>query len=371
MATGRAKASLLAKVWLLLVLFLQVFVTPFVAFCLTYLLEFTSTDSSASVQFRFDMMPWILAASVSYGLLAFTTAAVLGGWRPLRVVERGGWAATLGFARAPRQTNLIRNARHEYARSPHGRLALLAHDRMLDDHPITVTHGGLILLAVPFQTVLVILPIALMVAIPDGLVVEGRHLAMTFILYLIALMGVFHIYTIVASRLVGVAASMRRFLKTMTRLSNFAPIFVLWLLGRLASVIVLTWFEGEIDLTLHLERDIFRSLIGETAAPDGSFLDLMTALAVIPLSVHATLACLEGGGLDPPRWLRPRDEDSERGYDLEAQRRADHFQAVRASIMASSVEGRLASFDDLQPSTAPEGGEEGEGNEAHAVRGLG
>ncbi len=303
MATGRAKASLLAKVWLLLVLFLQVFVTPFVAFCLTYLLEFTSTESSASVQFRFDMMPWILAASVSYGLLAFTAAAVLGGWRPLRVVERGGWAAFLGFSRAPRQTNLIRNARHEYARSPHGRLALLAHDRMLDDHPITVTHGGLILLAVPFQTVLVILPIALMVAIPDGLVVEGRHLTMTFVLYIIALMGVFHVYTFVAARLVGVAASMRRFLKTMTRLSNFAPIFVLWLLGRLASVIVLTWFEGEIDLTLHLERDIFRSLIGETAAPDGSFLDLMTALAVIPLSVHATLAATRPANVTT-RWRR-------------------------------------------------------------------
>ena len=372
MAAARVRTSLLAKVWLLLVLFLQVFITPFIAFCLTYLLQFTWADSAASVQFRFDMLPWILAASISYGMVAFTTAAVLGGWRPLRVVERGGWASSLGFSRAPRQTDRIRNARHEYARSPHGRLALLAHDRVLQGHPVVVTHGGLILLAVPFQTVLVILPIALMVAMPDGLVVEGRHLLMTFILYLFALMGVFHVYTIVASRLVGVAANMRRFLITVTRLSNFAPILVLWLLGRLASAIVMTWFGTDIDLTLHFEQDIFRSLLGETAAPDGSFLDLMTALAVIPISVHATLACLEGGGLDPPRWLRPNNEDAEREREADAQRRADYFQAVRTSIRQQALqEAPRLRFEELQSSDASAEGSDGEDPHEHAVRGLG
>ena len=96
------RAPLLPRLWLSFILLLQVFATPFVAFSLTYLLQFEWNDAQASLQFRFDMMPWITAASLSYGMLAFVLAAVFGGWRPLPVVERGGWAAALGFSRVKR-----------------------------------------------------------------------------------------------------------------------------------------------------------------------------------------------------------------------------------------------------------------------------
>ncbi len=326
------RAPLLPRLWLSFILLLQVFATPFIAFSLTYLLQFEWNDAQASLQFRFDMMPWITAASLSYGMLAFLLAAVFGGWRPLPVVERGGWAAALGFSRAPRQADLIRNARHDYAQSSHGRLALLTHDRVQQGHPITVTHGGLILLAVPFQTVLVVLPIALIVAMPDGLVHEERRLVMAFLLYVLALLFTFRIYHLFAARLVGAAATMRRFLITVTRLSNLAPIFVLWLLGRLASTIVLAWFGSDVDLTMNLEQAVFGTLLGDAVVPDSSFLDLMTALAVIPLSVHATLACLEGGGLTVPRWLRPSEERQERADEQAAQRRHDRFQAIVEAV---------------------------------------
>ena len=64
-----------------------------------------------------------------------------------------------------------------------------------------------------------------------------------------------------AARLVGAAATMRRFLITVTRLSNLAPIFVLWLLGRLASTIVLAWFGSDVDLTMNLEQAVFGTLL--------------------------------------------------------------------------------------------------------------
>ena len=72
------RAPLLPRLWLSFILLLQVFATPFVAFSLTYLLQFEWNDAQASLQFRFDMMPWITAASLSYGMLAFLLAAVFG-----------------------------------------------------------------------------------------------------------------------------------------------------------------------------------------------------------------------------------------------------------------------------------------------------
>ena len=58
---------------------------------------------------------------------------------------------------------------------------------------------------------------------------------MAFLLYVLALLFTFRIYHLFAARLAGAAATMRRFLITVTWLSNLAPIFVLWLLGRPAS----------------------------------------------------------------------------------------------------------------------------------------
>ena len=78
------RAPLLPRLWLSFILLLQVFATPFVAFSLTYLLQFEWNDAQASLQFRFDMMPWITAASLSYGMLAFLLAAVFGDGAPFR-----------------------------------------------------------------------------------------------------------------------------------------------------------------------------------------------------------------------------------------------------------------------------------------------
>jgi hypothetical protein len=44
------------------------------------------------------------------------------------------------------------------------------------------------------------------------------------------------------------------------------------------------------------------------SVPETSFLDLLTALAVMPLAAFTTLACLGGGSGTPPAWMRIGDE---------------------------------------------------------------
>ena len=155
------------------------------------------------------------------------------------------------------------------------------------------------MLAVPFQVFLITVPLATVVAIPDHYINQDRQLELAFILYLICLVVVMKMFPMFARKYIGIAAFTRRLLVSMTRLSWLAPLFVLWLLGRIASLVVLGWLGEDIDLTLHLEQVIFESLLFDAVVPQTSFLDLMTALAVIPLSAFTTLATLGGGSGRP------------------------------------------------------------------------
>jgi hypothetical protein len=153
-----------------------------------------------------------------------------------------------------------------------------------------------------------------------------------------------------------------------------APIFVLWLLGRLASTIVLAWFGSDVDLTMNLEQAVFGTLLGDAVVPDSSFLDLMTALAVIPLSVHATLACLEGGGLTVPRWLRPSPEREGQAQEQAAQRRNDRFQAIVEAVQPRvPLPLNLAFAGDVSQELIQDETEAGgeDASDGFSVRGLG
>ena len=58
-----------------------------------------------------------MAASLGYGMLALFLALVMGGYRPIRVVERGGWMAALGMSRAGRSASSLRRARDNFSTS--------------------------------------------------------------------------------------------------------------------------------------------------------------------------------------------------------------------------------------------------------------
>jgi len=277
------------------------------AFSITYLIDFEFGSENFTLSFQAEMIPWIVAASLAYGMLALLLALLFGGFTPISVVEKGGWRSTLGLTRSKRDAALLRNSRRVHSRTPHARLTVMVNDRIKKQHSLLSTHGGLVLLAIPFQLVLVILPLAFIIMTPDAWIRENRRLEVAMAFYLVILIAVLRMFPKFARKHITTAAFTRRWLVSMTKLSFLAPVLVLWLMGRIASVIVLSWVGADVN-NLQLEQSLMEDMLNIGSVPDTSFLDLLTALAVMPLAAFTTLACLGGGSGTPPEWMRVGDE---------------------------------------------------------------
>jgi hypothetical protein len=278
------------------------------AFSITYLINFELASENFTMSFRSEMIPWIIAASLAYGMLALLLALMFGGFTPISVVEKGGWKAAFGLTRAKRDAASLRNSRRSHARSPHAKLTVMVNDRIQKRHSLLSTHGGLVLLAIPFQLMLVIIPLGFVIFIPDEWIRANRRLEVAMACYLIVLIMVMRVFPKFARKHITIAAFTRRWLISMTKLSWLAPVLVLWLMGRLASVIVLSWVGADLSSNLQLEQTFMEDLLRIGSVPETSFLDLLTALAVMPLAAFTTLACLGGGSGTPPEWMRVGDE---------------------------------------------------------------
>ena len=135
--------------------------------------------------------------------------------------------------------------------------------------------------------------------------------------YLVVLIMVMRVFPKFARKHITTAAFTRRWLVSMTKLSFLAPVLVLWLMGRIASVIVLSWIGADVSSNLQLEQSFMEDILRIGIVPDTSFLDLLTALAVMPLAAFTTLACLGGGSGTPPEWMRVGDEVEIKSPDQE------------------------------------------------------
>ena len=302
------KGPLAARLWLTGLVFCQIFLTPMAAFSITYLIEFEMASENFTMSFQSEMIPWIVAASLAYGMIALLLALIFGGFTPVWIVEKGGWRAALGLTRAKRDAATLRNTRRNHANSPHAKLTVMVSDRIHKRHSLLSTHGGLVLLAIPFQLMLVVIPLGFVIFIPDEWIRANRRLEVALACYLIVLILVMRVFPKFARKHITIAAFTRRWLISMTKLSWLAPVLVLWLMGRLASVIVLSWVGADVSNTLHLEQSFMEDFLQIGSVPEASFLDLLTALAVMPLAAFTTLACLGGGSGTPPEWMRMGDE---------------------------------------------------------------
>ncbi len=302
------KGPLAARLWLTGLVFCQIFLTPMAAFSITYLVEFEMASENFTMSFQSEMIPWIVAASLAYGMIALLLALIFGGFTPVWIVEKGGWRAALGLTRAKRDAATLRNTRRNHANSPHAKLTVMVSDRIHKRHSLLSTHGGLVLLAIPFQLMLVVIPLGFVIFIPDEWIRSNRRLEVALACYLIVLIFVMRVFPKFARKHITIAAFTRRWLISMTKLSWLAPVLVLWLMGRLASVIVLSWVGADVSNTLHLEQSFMEDFLQIGSVPEASFLDLLTALAVMPLAAFTTLACLGGGSGTPPEWMRIGDE---------------------------------------------------------------
>ena len=308
MSEYASKGPIAARVYLTGLVFCQIFLTPMAAFSITYLIEFRMASENFTMSFQSEMIPWIVAASLAYGMLALLLALVFGGFTPISVVEKGGWRAALGLTRSKRDAASLRNSRRNHAHSPHAKLTVMVNDRIVKKHSLLSTHGGLVLLAIPFQLMLVIIPLGFVIFIPDEWIRANRRLEVALACYLIVLIMVMRVFPKFARKHITIAAFTRRWLISMTKLSWLAPVLVLWLMGRLASVIVLSWVGADVSSKLQLEQSFMEDILNIGRVPETSFLDLLTALAVMPLAAFTTLACLGGGSGTPPEWMRIGNE---------------------------------------------------------------
>ena len=116
-------------------------------------------------------------------------------------------------------------------------------------------------------------------------------------------------FPLLAKRYIGIASFTRKWLISMTKISWLAPVLILWLMGRIASVVVIGWLGSDLELNIDLEKTFFQSTLDIGYVPETSFLDLIAALAVIPLATFTTLAVLGAGSGEPPEWMLEVQKD--------------------------------------------------------------
>ena len=298
-------ASLLARLGLTGQLLAQIFLTPMAAFSLTYLLVFSAQGGDFRLSIEVDMIPWIGMASLFYGMLALTLALTMGGFVPMRVIEGGGWRLALGLTRHPGSSTHRFASRQRYAASAHGRLSLLVHERFAAGHALWTIRGSLVLLAIPFQVLLATIPLTLVLLFPEGVVHQHRQLELALLLYCFCLFVSIRLFPRFARRYITLASLGRKFLGNTLRISWAFPVFLLWSMGQLSTYIVQRALGDNVALNIAFEQELFESLISASSTPESSFLNLLTALAVMPMAAFTTLAVLGGGAGKPPSWMQP------------------------------------------------------------------
>lgn len=338
--------SLIARLGLTGSLIGQIFLTPMAAFSLTYLLVFSAQGGDFRLSIEVDMIPWIGMASLFYGMLALVLALNMGGFVPFRVIEAGGWRLALGFTRHRGSSVHRYEARKRYATSSHGRLSMLVHERFAAGHALWTIRGSLVLLAIPFQVMLATIPLTLVLLFPKGVVHQHRQLELALLLYCACLYISIRLFPSFARRYIVLASLGRKFLGNTLRISWVFPVFLLWSMGQLSTYIVQRALGENVALNIAFEQDLFESLISAGSTPESSFLNLLTALAVMPMAAFTTLAVLGGGSGVPPSWMHP--SLSKDGHD-ETQEQMDIMAAGLDRLSAELTEVRQASAQ--QPHT--------------------
>ena len=74
---------------------LQVFVAPMLAFTATYILKIDWETYTFTLQI--NLLPWIISAAMLYGIISLILGLAVGGYMPTRVAEAGGWWAVMGL----------------------------------------------------------------------------------------------------------------------------------------------------------------------------------------------------------------------------------------------------------------------------------
>ena len=206
-----------------------------------------------------------------------------------------------------KDASMIDRARSHLLTSPSGKMMKIVHREMVDsDRDLMEVHGGLQMLAAPLQIILAIMPLLVLRFMPGDWLVPNRLLELAMVGYLASLAVILRTFPNFAARFVGAASRARRFLVNVTRINWMFPVLLLWLLGRVIVGFAFDLMQPDVTQwqQIALEKSIMEAFLPvDVQVPETSFLDMLVALAVLPLATFTTMAVLGGGRYDLPDWL--------------------------------------------------------------------
>lgn len=342
--TGQ-RSTFLERLWLTLIICGQVIVAPAIAFSATYFIDFGGILGERPL-LRIDLIPWILSGALGYGIISLVLALVVGGWMPVGVAEKGGWMPVLGASRLMKDAAMVDRARMHLLTSPSGRMMKIVNREMVEQkRPLMEVHGGLQMLAAPLQILLAITPILVLKFVPSSWLIPNRLLELAMIGYLASLAIVLRTFPNYAERFVGLAAMARRFLVNVTRINWMFPVLILWLVGRIIVGVAFDLMQPDLQQwqQIALEKSIIEAFMPvNVEVPETSFLDMLVALAVLPLATFTTMAVLGGGRYDLPDWLVNSDE---KWVKINGDDEKDAFLLEDGDLSASDIEDEIDEDD--------------------------
>lgn len=288
---------------LVLLVVLQITMAPVILFSLTYLIHVDYEAAQVSV--RTDLVHWVVSAGLSYGLISIALALVVGGFRPFFVANRGGILPTLNMSPRTGDPELVDRARLHLQGTPYGKMARLVNSKTNDgDYDLMAVHGGLQLLAVPMQVILIAVPLAIMEGVPDSIVKPSRAFDLGMAGYLVALWIAVRVHPLISHQLVGIAAMFRNVVWRVSRLSWVLPIFLYWLVARLALLVSLDVLNVNYEQwhEMQLEKIILETIAPGAEVPETAILDFIVAISVLPMATFTTISVL-GGSQEMPDWM--------------------------------------------------------------------
>ena len=289
----------------------QVTIAPIALFSLTYLPEVDTENYTIGI--RAGLIHWIFIAGISYGLISFGLALLLGGYRPFFVANRGGILASIGLSKLANDPQSIDRARIALSDSPFGKMARIVSEKTSSgDYDIMAIHGGLQLLAVPMQVILIAVPLAIMEGVPDSMIKSGGAFELGMAGYIIALWIAVRVHPAISVHLVGIAAMFRNVVWRVSKLSWILPIFLYWVAARMILLVSLSWLS--IDYSewheMQLEKIILQTIAPEAEIPETAILDYIVAISVLPMATFTTISVL-GGSQQMPQWMMGKEENLE------------------------------------------------------------
>ena len=300
--------NLLKRFHLLIIIICQVTIVPTFLFSIAYLIDLDVEN--ASVGLRTEMISWIVIAGITYGVISLGLALIMSGYTPFYVSNKGGWIAITGLSRRINDPELIDRARLNAYKTPHGAMSRLVYIKIKrENFDIMTVHGGLQLLAIPLQVILIAVPLIIMEGVPENLIKSDSAFQLGIIGYLIALWAAIRIHPLISSRLIGFAYLLRNILGRFGRISWTMPLILYWVFARFFLALSLGWLGIDYEQwhEMQLEKIVIKTVVDEAVIPEKALLDSIVAISVLPMATFTTFSVLSGMK-EMPEWMLGQEE---------------------------------------------------------------